>query len=440
MNSKNLSFTRMIMFLINFVMISFLSIIIYQTTQIICNNDNARDFLETIKYVPIIPWKVPFFSIFLLMLLFLTVIIREKIFNSNKIIQYLFSLLDVLICICIMYYLNMSYKGILLLAIVNAIIYMDIRKKENIVLIFAIAIYIVFDYDILSIKIKMFSINDFIQYYSTTQRLYIFGIRNILISLNEICFIVFMIFVIQNYIDENNKTKKLYTELSQTTEQLKVANIQLRDYVKKSEELGKIRERNRLAREIHDTIGHALTGITTGLEACAEIIDYDVQKTKSQITKIMELARNGLQDVRNSVRELRPDVLDKFSLIPAVQRLCDDINGCTNIKVHLKVETQAYQLSHLEEETIYRIIQESITNSVRHGNAKNITILLFFLEAQVNLTIIDDGKGCVIIKENCGLTNIRERVARLHGVVEFCTNSQGGFTTTVDIPIGGDEK
>ena len=135
-----------------------------------------------------------------------------------------------MICIGIMYYLNMGYKGILLLAIANIIIYIEGGKKKNTFIIIAIFIYIMLDYDILSIKTSMFSINDYIQYYSSTQRLYIFGIRNILTSVNEMLFILFMIFVIQSQIDENKKIKELYSRIYKTAEELKIVNIQLQDY------------------------------------------------------------------------------------------------------------------------------------------------------------------------------------------------------------------
>ncbi|MFZ5966856.1 MAG: sensor histidine kinase [Bacillota bacterium] len=436
---KNLSITRNIMFLINLIIILFMSSIIFYTTELICENDMARSFIEKVKYIPMVPWKVPVIAMTFFIILLINVLIRDRLLRrtSRKVFFYLFSFLDILICIAITYSVNMSYKGILLLAIANIIIYIDDKKKRTLFIIMAIFSYIVFDYDILSIKIKMFSINEYVKYYTASQRFYIFGIRNVMNSLNEMSFILFMIFVIQSEIDENQKIKELYEKLFQTAEELKVANIQLQEYADKSEKMAKIRERNRLAREIHDTLGHALTGIATGLEACMELFNIDIERTKIQLLKIKDLAKQGLVDVRRSMNELRPDTLERFSLIPAVQKLADDISGCTHTKVSVQIIGDVPKLGSDEEGIIYRIVQEGITNAVRHGKAKNICMMLHFNYSNLYLDIIDDGIGCHTVKDGFGLKHIKERVGMLKGTVQFETGIGKGFTAHVKIPIRG---
>lgn len=435
-----MTITRNVMFLVNFLVITFLAALIYKTIELICWNDMARDFLEKVKCVPVVSWQVSTYSLALFCLLFIGTLIRDRISRDYRVVFYLFSLFDLIICIAIMWFLNFSYKGLLLLAISNIIIYIDGLKRKSFFLLTAIIIYILFDYDIFSIKMNIFSLNEYIQYYTSTQRLYIFGIRNILFSLNEMVFIVFMIFVIQGQIDENTKIKDLYTRLYHTAEELKVVNIQLQDYSKKSEEMAKTRERNRLAREIHDTLGHALTGITTGLEACTELLENDVEKTKAQLLKITALAKKGLLDVRRSVSELRPDALERFSLIPALENLSEDINECTNTKVILNINQKAIKLKPDEEETIYRVIQEGITNAVRHGKARRIKVDLCFESNFVQLEITDDGVGCENITEGFGLKHIRERIEMLGGSVEFEPAAPGGFKISAGIPIRGGLK
>lgn len=436
-SQKNITVTRNLMFLINFLMVSFLSALIYKAIELICWKDMARTFLERIRCVPTIPWQVPVFSIFLLFLLYSGVLIRNRIPREYKPVFYLFSILDLVICIAIMFILNMSYKGILMVAISNIIIYIDGMKRKYLFIIAAIAVYILVDYDILSIKANLFSLNEYIQYYTSTQRLYIYGIRNILSSLNEMVFIVFMVFVIQGQIDEKMKIKELYDKLYQTAGELKIVNIQLQNYAKKSEEMAKTRERNRLAREIHDTLGHALTGIATGLEACIQIIDHNKEQTKKQLIKIIDLAKKGLLDVRRSVSELRPDALNRFLLIPAIQRLTEDINECTNTKVALFVNRETANLRPDEEETIYRIIQEGITNAVRHGKAKEIKVELCFETNHVQLEIADDGVGCSHPVEGFGLKHIKERIQMLAGWVKFESLIPSGFKISARIPIRG---
>ena len=126
MNTKrNMSLTRTALFVINFTVIVFFSAIIYKTTDLICFSDQARDFLEKIKYVPITPWKVPLFTVSLLIILILGIFIREKYFLKKPLVLYLFCVADVIICIAIMYYLNLGYKGILFIAFTNIIILAD---------------------------------------------------------------------------------------------------------------------------------------------------------------------------------------------------------------------------------------------------------------------------------------------------------------------------
>ncbi len=434
-SAKTVRITRNIMFFTNFIIILFMSAIIYNTTELICSTNNARQFLETVRYVPTIPWKVPLFSICFLILLFFNVLIRERYFKDRQSILVLLGIFDFLISIAIIYFLNMSYKGILLLVIANIIIYIEGKNKKYFFMIVSIILYIILDYDIFSIKFALFTINDFIDYYTTAERFYIFGIRNIFTSLNEIFFIFFMISIIQSQIEKKNEIENLYTQLSVTAEELKVANIKLQEYNMKSEEMAKIKERNRLAREIHDTIGHTLTGISTGLEACLELIHWDIAKTKVQLMKISQLAKKGLLDVRRSVRELRPDALERFSLIPAIQQLCEDLKGYTKVNIEFQVNGEIPKLDADEEETLYRVVQESITNVIKHASAENIQILITNLHGIIHLSITDDGVGCPKINEGFGLKHIRERVEMLKGRVAFLNMADKGFAIKAEIPI-----
>ena len=432
---RNIGIIRIILFLVNFITIIFLAGIIYRSTKLIIWDFHARDFLESIQYIPVIPWKVPTYCILLLLLFPLSIELREKFFKESSTMQILWCFFDISICVIIIYLLNMGHKSLLLLPLTNIIIYIDGKKRRFLFIAFTLALYSIFDYDILSVKFNMFSINEYIQYFNPVQRLYLQGIKSILFSANQMLFIIFMIFVVQKEIDENVKIREIYDKLVRTTEELRVVNIQLEDYAKKSEEMAKIKERNRLAREIHDIIGHTLTGISTGLDACLELIDLDHAKTKYQLTKIADLARQGLLDVRKSVKQLRPDALERNSLVSAIQKLADNINDCTSTRVEVQIKGEESRLSGDEEEAVYRVVQESITNAVRHGQAKNINVSLRFNEDKVEIDIIDDGVGCGNIHQGFGLKHITERVLMLQGNARFRSEEGKGFQVIVDIPI-----
>ncbi|MCB2305492.1 sensor histidine kinase [Clostridium estertheticum] len=432
---ENTAITRITLFVINFLMIVFMSIISSNTIGLICENSIAREFIEKIKSVPTVAWKMPVFAMLLLFMLSLGVIVREMFFMENQLVLYIFCIYDILLCILIMGYLNMDYKGILFIAIANIVIYINGKKRKSMFILVIIIIYIILDYNILSIKVNIFNINDYAEYYTSLQRIYYYSIKNILNSTNDIIFILFMIQVIQSERDENEKISELYGELYKSSEELKVINIQLQDYARKSQETAKIKERNRLAREIHDTIGHTLTGIAIGLEACIELSEFNISKMKIQMLKISELARKGLLDVRRSMNELRPDALERFSLIEAISKLSEDINECTNTKVKIQITGQDPKMGADEEETVYRIVQEGITNAVRHGEASEIIVALKFEENKLQIKIRDDGIGVGEIKEGFGLRHVEERVEMIGGKVHFWGAPSEGFIISAYLPI-----
>jgi signal transduction histidine kinase len=439
-SERNALITRLLILVVNLAAILFMTIIISQTTRIICFNDGARDFLEKGRSVPIVPWKVWACSLSLYFLLVLTIALREKRKIDGKAALFALSLLDLVLCILIVFFLNLGHKGILLIAIANALVYLEGRTGKYAFIVMVTAVYILLDYDVLSIQFKMTSINDYMEYYKSTEKLYLYSARNFLTSINDVLFIVFMVINIQGRIDENAKIRELNTALVNKAEELSVLNVQIEEYSRRSEEMAKIKERNRLAREIHDTVGHSLTGISLGLEACLDIIDSDPGRTKSQLRKITSLARNGLDDIQLSISQLRPDVMERYSLIAALEKIASNISELSGVTVNFHVSGDMYKLSTEVEETVYRIVQESVTNSVRHGNAKRIDVALNYAEFSIVISVVDDGAGCEKIAEGFGLRHIRERVRFLCGEAAFSRGESGGFRVKAEIPVKMGEK
>ena len=226
-----------------------------------------------------------------------------------------------------------------------------------------------------------------------------------------------------NTIDEVNA---LYAQLEQ-------ANSQLHEYAAMSEKVAETRERNRLAREIHDTIGHVLTGISAGLDACVALIDVSPEKTKQQLEVISNVTREGIKEVRRSVNELRPDALERFSLEYAIQKMISDMTSVSDCKVYFASEVSNMKFDEDEEMAIYRVIQESITNAIRHGEADKIWIAMKHQESEILLQIRDNGKGCDHIKSGFGTRHIKERIGMLGGKVTF--DGSKGFLVEARIPI-----
>lgn len=432
---KKIRWIRNCNYVINFIIILLISTIIYRTTLKICDGFEAREFLERAQYLPLVPWQVPVFCVLLMFLFAISNIMKNKFCLTKPVFIRILCGVDLVIGVSISYFLNLSYKGVLLLVIANMILYIKEQKIRIIFIIVSLIIYSIFDYDVISVKLNMFSINEYINYYPDVQRLYIYSIKNVFFSLNEIGFIVFIFMLLQGEINENHAIKKLNSKLETTACELRSANEKLEEYAKVSEEIVKMKERNRLAREIHDILGHTFTSITMGLEACLAIFPIDPEKAKVQLEKILDTSKKGLLDVRRSVRELKIDAHKNYSFVTSLQNLAKDINACTDTIVHIEFKGEIMKLKNDEEQTIFRIVQESITNSMRHGKAKHVNVQIEFGYYKINIHIDDDGIGCDTIESGFGLTHMKERVELLNGNIYFQTFKNSGFITEVSIPV-----
>lgn len=243
---------------------------------------------------------------------------------------------------------------------------------------------------------------------------------------NMLLFLVYIVILMRKDRREKVRIKLL-------NEQLQRANAQLHEFAQEKELMGETKERNRLAREIHDTLGHVLTGISVGIDAVLVLMDIAPDQAKKQLENIGDTARNGLEDVRRSVRKLKPDALERMSLYHAIHQMIEDMSKVTNTKIYFVSYTKELQFEADEEEVIYRIIQEGTTNAIRHGKATEIWIRLNEKQEELSVIISDNGCGCETVTEGFGLKHIRERVELLNGEVNY----QGmiGFTIFAKIPI-----
>ena len=145
------------------------------------------------------------------------------------------------------------------------------------------------------------------------------------------------------------------------------------------------------------------------------------------------MTREGLNEVRRSVNELRPDALERFSLEKAIGKLVDRTNSMSDVQVEFICMTPILKFDEDEENAIYRVVQEGITNAIRHGKASYIKILIRREEANIHLTIQDNGCGCEEIKPGFGTRHIAERSQLLKGTVRF--DGKNGFLVDAMIPI-----
>ena len=179
--------------------------------------------------------------------------------------------------------------------------------------------------------------------------------KSCLETLNMILFIAFMIVYLVDEIQKNQ-------HISQELDMVHQVNKELENYAAITEKIGENNERKRLAREIHDTLGHALTGIAAGVDACIAMIDQNPKATKAQLQVISKVVRQGIKDVRNSLNKLRPGALEKHSLKEAIERMIGEFSSVSDLTIALEYELENIDLEKTKEDILFRIIQESITN------------------------------------------------------------------------------
>ncbi|MBF9014610.1 MULTISPECIES: sensor histidine kinase [unclassified Oceanispirochaeta] len=413
---------------LNFIIITFISLTICMTIYKICNDYQARDFLEMARYLPHIAWKVPTISIVLCILLGFSNFLKSTVFSQQQSKIVLLYILDLLIFSLITYTLNFSYKGYFLYICAGLFLQIQGLSIRLIMLVITLGCFTFFDYDLLTVQVNMLPFQEYINYYNLTNQFYLYGIKSLLESANLILVMIFFYMLINSKIRENKEFIQLNNKLKVNIKELNIANEKL-------EEAGRMKERNRLAHEIHDILGHSLTCISTGLEACMEVAGKSNPGLTKHIYKIKKVSDKGLLDIRRSVRELKSDVIDEASLIKSVKELIEGINSLGKQIATLNIEGEIITMQHDEELTVYRLVQESTTNSIRHGKASRIHIDMTFEKMNLMIRITDDGKGCSFIVKNFGISHMEEQVSMLGGSIRFISDQGSGFITIAHLPL-----
>jgi signal transduction histidine kinase len=194
-------------------------------------------------------------------------------------------------------------------------------------------------------------------------------------------------------------------------------------------------ERQRLARELHDETGQALTSILLGLSAVEHA--GDLEGARAAAADLRHLVVSTLQDVRRLAVELRPSALDDFGLEPALRRLGQTVREGSGLDVQVESRLRDLRLAAELETAVYRIVQESLTNVVKHARARRVSIVLTRKNDFVSVMIEDDGQGFGPgdAADGLGIVGMRERVALLDGTLTLDSARGRGTTIVVELPL-----
>lgn len=228
--------------------------------------------------------------------------------------------------------------------------------------------------------------------------------------------------------------EKARSKVEQLVSELEEANHNLREYALKIEELAIARERNRLAREIHDGLGHYLTTVHMQIQAARAVMASDPHRAQDALSRAQNMAQEALVDVRRSVSALRDQPGDGISLQEEIEKM---LERCQNagIQPNLKVLGGPRTLTPQALLTIFRAVQEGINNTLKHAKAAHLSVTLDYSRGdEVRLVIQDDGVGAVKTDGGFGLLGIRERVHLLNGSMDVKTAAGDGFRLEVCVP------
>ncbi len=218
--------------------------------------------------------------------------------------------------------------------------------------------------------------------------------------------------------------------------QLADANERLRRYALKVEELAAVQERNRIARELHDALGHSLTAFSIHLEAALRLLESDPERAKALLSELKLLNATALQDVRESVAALRADPLQGRPLAVAIADLVAEFQHSTGIEPEFDIavkQTLPRELSF----AVYRIIQESLTNICKYAAATEVSIAIDRTDRHLKVAIADNGRGFELSqnKTGFGLQGMQERALALAGQLNVVTAPGRGCRVEAILPL-----
>jgi two-component system sensor histidine kinase UhpB len=192
------------------------------------------------------------------------------------------------------------------------------------------------------------------------------------------------------------------------------------------------RERQRIARELHDEVGQMLTAIALRAERAA---DDAGAAQRSALLEISQTALGSLEDVRRIARELRPEVLDDLGLINAIVALCGRVDRQPGIRVRRELDWSLPVLAPEVELVIYRVAQEALTNVLRHAAASEVVVELRAQDSGVVLEVADNGRGVPSDAVERGMRGMRERASVVDAELEVRSRPQGGTAVVLRVPV-----
>jgi len=258
---------------------------------------------------------------------------------------------------------------------------------------------------------------------------------NTLINLAILSSIYIVFYYIEMLYKSKMDAQKLYDKLKVSEEKLIEVNEELGNYADSIEEVTLLKERNRISREIHDSVGHALSTAMIQLSAMEALGDTQSEVMGEMAKSLRGFINESFQDVKRAVNELRPDEYENYQGIFRLQEVCKTFEKLSGIKVKTIISKGNWNLTTKQLQHLYRITQEVLSNSLKHGKATKINVVMNFVEDEFVISFKDNGNGVErIIESGLGLKGIKERTIEMSGFIDIKSTINEGFFIKIVIP------
>ncbi|HPL52960.1 MAG TPA: histidine kinase N-terminal 7TM domain-containing protein [Bacillota bacterium] len=213
------------------------------------------------------------------------------------------------------------------------------------------------------------------------------------------------------------------------------ANKKIIKYIKDVEQLTAIEERNRMAKEIHDVLGHSLTLVTAVLEGSLILIESDYSEAKKRISQALSIARLGHGEMKKVLYGTSVGSISSTNRLEIDLESLADSYRIAGMKVVLSVTGVSMNIDQPFYNAIFRICQEGLTNSLRHGKAEKADIFIRFSQKEAEVFVIDNGKGCRELVKGNGISGMEQRIESFNGTLSYGSPENTGFTVHAIIPL-----
>ena len=240
--------------------------------------------------------------------------------------------------------------------------------------------------------------------------------------------------VVKYEVRQRDKLNETMHELKIKSRQLENTYIKLKRTSEELEEVTILKERNRIAREVHDTVGHTLTTVLMELEASERLVKLMPEEAITKISLAKGQVRKGLNDIRESVRALQAG-RELMAFIPALKLLMEETTQHGEVFIDYEISDMP-DLSPAQEKALYRALQEGLTNGIRHGKSTAFVFKLKSEKGFINFLLQDNGTGSEKIVKGFGLSAMEERLKELGGILKVSSSPGEGCTINITIPVG----